>query len=169
MVTAPAGIEVSRTARNASARGKRFRRTVRKTCNRLASRAWPEILSICATVAEGCHETLLSAADTFTQKGQSRRLGCFDKLSVSSDLPATIVIARRYAACLRRLGFKENVLMSNRLALAVLALACMTAAAGGGYLATRQNAVPVPAAAQAAPPAASSADGASTPAPSAAP
>jgi hypothetical protein len=38
--------------------------------------------------------------------------------------------------------------MSNRLALGLLAAACIAAAAGGGYLATRQNAVPVPAAAQ---------------------
>jgi hypothetical protein len=39
--------------------------------------------------------------------------------------------------------------MSNRLAFGLLAAACLAAAAGGGYLATRQNAVPVPAAAQA--------------------
>jgi len=45
-------------------------------------------------------------------------------------------------------GFKENGFMSNRLAFAALGLACIMAAAGGGYLATRQNAVPVPAAAQ---------------------
>jgi len=38
--------------------------------------------------------------------------------------------------------------MSNRMAFGVLAVACMAAAAGGGYLATRQNAVPTPAAAQ---------------------
>lgn len=41
--------------------------------------------------------------------------------------------------------------MSNRLAFAALAVACMTAAAGGGYLATRQNAVPAPMAAQTVP------------------
>src|SRR5262245_26349483 len=41
--------------------------------------------------------------------------------------------------------------MSNRVALAGLAIGCMAAAAGGGYLATRQNAVPAPAAAQTAP------------------
>ena len=40
---------------------------------------------------------------------------------------------------------------SNRLAFAALAIACIGAAAGGGYLATRQNAVPTPAAAQAGP------------------
>lgn len=39
--------------------------------------------------------------------------------------------------------------MSNRLAFAVLGVACIGAAAGGGYLATRQNAVPTPAAAHA--------------------
>src|SRR5256885_7803904 len=40
---------------------------------------------------------------------------------------------------------------SNRLAFVALALACIAAAAGGGYLATRQNAVPTPASAAAAP------------------
>jgi len=40
--------------------------------------------------------------------------------------------------------------MSNRLAFAVLAVACISAAAGGGFLATRQNAIPVPTAAQSA-------------------
>jgi hypothetical protein len=45
-------------------------------------------------------------------------------------------------------------MLSNRLAFAALGVACIAAAAGGGYLATRQNAVPVPAsAAAAAPPA----------------
>jgi hypothetical protein len=39
--------------------------------------------------------------------------------------------------------------MSNRLAFGALTVACMAAAAGGGYLASRQNAVPTPAAAQA--------------------
>src|SRR5205085_8068668 len=42
---------------------------------------------------------------------------------------------------------KEIVMMSNRLAFAALGIACIGAAAGGGYLATRQNAVPTPAAA----------------------
>jgi type IV secretory pathway VirB10-like protein len=37
---------------------------------------------------------------------------------------------------------------SNRLAFAALAFACIGAAAGGGYLATRQNTIPTPAAAQ---------------------
>src|SRR5271170_4423185 len=37
---------------------------------------------------------------------------------------------------------------SNRLAFAALGIACMSAAAGGGYLAMRQNTVPMPAAAQ---------------------
>jgi hypothetical protein len=41
--------------------------------------------------------------------------------------------------------------MSNRVAFAVLAVACLCAAAGGGFLATRQNAIPVPASAQSAP------------------
>src|SRR5262244_3796729 len=40
-------------------------------------------------------------------------------------------------------------MLSNRLAFAALAVACIGAAAGGGYLATRQNAVPTPASAQA--------------------
>ena len=39
-------------------------------------------------------------------------------------------------------------MLSNRLAFAALAIACIGAAAGGGYLATRQNTVPTPAAAQ---------------------
>jgi type IV secretory pathway VirB10-like protein len=42
---------------------------------------------------------------------------------------------------------KEFLMSSNRLALAALALACIASAAAGGYLATRQNAVPTPAAA----------------------
>jgi len=39
-------------------------------------------------------------------------------------------------------------MLSNKLAFAALAVACIAAAAGGGYLATRQNTVPAPAAAQ---------------------
>ena len=39
-------------------------------------------------------------------------------------------------------------MLSNRLAFVALGIACIGAAAGGGYLATRQNAVPMPAAAQ---------------------
>lgn len=39
-------------------------------------------------------------------------------------------------------------MLSNRLAFAALGVACIAAAAGGGYLASRQNAVPAPAAAQ---------------------
>jgi type IV secretory pathway VirB10-like protein len=39
-------------------------------------------------------------------------------------------------------------MLSNRLAFAALAIACIGAAAGGGYLASRQNAVPTPASAQ---------------------
>src|SRR5919197_1009511 len=35
-----------------------------------------------------------------------------------------------------------RVMLSNRLAFAALAIACVTAAAAGGYLASRQNAVP---------------------------
>jgi hypothetical protein len=46
---------------------------------------------------------------------------------------------------------KEKAVMSNRLAFAGLAMACLVAAAAGGYLATRQNAVPTPAAAASAP------------------
>jgi hypothetical protein len=38
-------------------------------------------------------------------------------------------------------------MFSNRLAFAALAVACIAAAAGGGYLATRQNTVPTPASA----------------------
>ena len=43
-------------------------------------------------------------------------------------------------------------MFSNRLAFVALALACIGAAAGGGYLATRQNTVPTPASAQVATP-----------------
>jgi hypothetical protein len=39
-------------------------------------------------------------------------------------------------------------MLSNRLAFAALAVACIAAAAGGGYLASRQNTVPMPASAQ---------------------
>src|SRR5438094_10133150 len=42
-------------------------------------------------------------------------------------------------------------MLSNRLAFAALATACIAAAAGGGYLASRQNAVPAPVAATSAP------------------
>jgi hypothetical protein len=45
-------------------------------------------------------------------------------------------------------------MLSNRLAFAALAVGCLGAAAGGGYLASRQNAVPAPVAAQVQPPAA---------------
>jgi hypothetical protein len=38
-------------------------------------------------------------------------------------------------------------MLSNRLAVGALVIACIAAAAGGGYVATRQNAVPTPAAA----------------------
>jgi type IV secretory pathway VirB10-like protein len=56
--------------------------------------------------------------------------------------------------------------MSNRLAFGLLGVACIAAAAGGGYLATRQNAVPVPAAAQVqAVPTSTAPAAASTPAP----
>jgi len=44
-------------------------------------------------------------------------------------------------------------MLSNRLAFAALAIACIGAAAGGGYLATRQNTIPTPALAQIQPPA----------------
>src|SRR5213595_916069 len=40
-------------------------------------------------------------------------------------------------------------MFSNRLAVAVLGVACITAAAAGGYFAAHQNAVPTPAAVQA--------------------
>jgi hypothetical protein len=41
--------------------------------------------------------------------------------------------------------------MSNRIAFAAVAVACIAAAGGGGYLASRQNSVPTPAAAQTVP------------------
>lgn len=50
-------------------------------------------------------------------------------------------------------------MFSNRLAFAVLSAACIAAAAGGGYLASRQNAVPAPAAAMTAPLAPAASDG----------
>ncbi len=40
-------------------------------------------------------------------------------------------------------------MLSNRLAFAALGVACIGAAAGGGYLATRQNTIPTPASAEA--------------------
>jgi small subunit ribosomal protein S17 len=43
-------------------------------------------------------------------------------------------------------------MLSNKLAFAALAVTCIAAAAGGGYLASRQNAVPAPVAATSAPP-----------------
>src|SRR6476659_8321937 len=52
--------------------------------------------------------------------------------------------------------------MSNRLALAALAAACIAAAEGGGYLATRQNAVSAPVAAQSPSPAVAVPDSTST-------
>jgi type IV secretory pathway VirB10-like protein len=56
-------------------------------------------------------------------------------------------------------------MLSNKLAFAALATACMAAAAGGGYLASRQNAVPAPVAATSAPaPAAAAAPSATGPA-----
>jgi len=63
-------------------------------------------------------------------------------------------------------------MLSNRLAFVALAIACIGAAAGGGYLATRQNTVPAPIAAQSQPaaplaeraPSAAEAQPASTPA-----
>jgi len=57
-------------------------------------------------------------------------------------------------------------MLSNKLAFAALAVACIAAAAGGGYLASRQNTVPTPASAQA-PPVAATAPGASAPSPAA--
>jgi len=46
-----------------------------------------------------------------------------------------------------------TTMLSNRLAFAALAVACIGAAAGGGYLASRQNVVPAPASAEVAAPA----------------
>jgi len=54
---------------------------------------------------------------------------------------------------------------SNRLAFAALGMACIASAAAGGYLATRQNTVPTPAAAMSPPPAASPAAAAAPAAP----
>jgi hypothetical protein len=55
-------------------------------------------------------------------------------------------------------------MLSNRLAFAALAIACLGAAAGGGYLASRQNAVPAPVSAEVQP-----AGAMSTPTPAAQP
>ena len=61
-------------------------------------------------------------------------------------------------------------MLSNRLAFVALAIACIGAAAGGGYLATRQNVVPSPASAEMQPPSpAPSATAPAEQAPSAAP
>src|ERR1700687_4865493 len=43
------------------------------------------------------------------------------------------------------------LMLSNRLAFIALAVACVAAAAGGGYVATRQNVIPAPATAVALP------------------
>jgi hypothetical protein len=59
-------------------------------------------------------------------------------------------------------------MLSNRLAFIALAIACIGAAAGGGYLATRQNTVPAPMAASSPTPAATTA-AAPAPAPAAKP
>jgi hypothetical protein len=59
-------------------------------------------------------------------------------------------------------------MLSNRLAFIALAIACIGAAAGGGYLATRQNTVPAPMAASSPAPAATTA-AAPAPAPGAKP
>jgi len=48
---------------------------------------------------------------------------------------------------LKPFRFKEFYMFSHRLAFAALGAACIAAAAGGGYLASRQNAVPAPVAA----------------------
>jgi hypothetical protein len=53
-------------------------------------------------------------------------------------------------------------MFSNRLTFGVLAVACVVAAGAGGYLASRQNVVPTPAAALASAPA-TTAPGATTP------
>jgi len=58
---------------------------------------------------------------------------------------------------------------SNRLAIAALALACIASAAAGGYLATRQNAVPTPAAAMTPAPAAATPEAAPATTPAAPP
>src|SRR5438132_34005 len=75
--------------------------------------------------------------------------GSSGKLLFSADLDETGDGRPRYAACLcLPLRSKELSMLSNRLAFAALAVACISAAAGGGYLASRQNAVPTPASAQ---------------------
>ena len=60
-------------------------------------------------------------------------------------------------------------MLSNRLAFAALAVACIGAAAGGGYLATRQNVVPAPASAEMMAPAAAPAPALTAEAPPPAP
>src|SRR5215510_9779845 len=92
-----------------------------------------------------------SPQDTFLGKGQSPGLVRFGKLSFNSHLGECAAGIGGYTACLPIGPGPGEVSMSNRLAFGALAVACMTAAAAGGYIATRQNVVPAPAAAQSAP------------------
>src|SRR5258708_5265481 len=82
-------------------------------------------------------------------------MGSSGKLSVRSHLREDLCDRVGYAACVLRLWSPRSFFMlSNKLAFAALAVACIAAAGGGGYLASRQNTVPTPAAAQTQPAAA---------------
>src|SRR5260370_26117627 len=82
-------------------------------------------------------------------------MGSSGKLRVRSHLREDLCDRVGYAACVLRLWSPRSFFMlSNKLAFAALAVACIAAAAGGGDLASRQNTVPTPAAAQTQPAAA---------------
>src|SRR5207237_4788853 len=95
-----------------------------------------------------------SAQDTIHSEGtvgHDRRSG---KLPFPADLQQARARSTGYTTCLcMKSGPRSSAMLSNRLAFAALAIACIGAAAGGGYLATRQNMVPAPMSAQSQPPA----------------
>src|SRR6185436_6203852 len=96
---------------------------------------------------------LLSAQDSRSFGWDSRPTAA---ILVSCTFPGTYAGWRTARAgtplASGRVESKEfTTMLSNRLAFAALAVACIGAAAGGGYLASRQNVVPAPASAEVAP------------------
>ncbi len=83
---------------------------------------------------------LVTVSVAVDSRAGTRRSG---KLAPAKDLGPTVGTDAGYAACVMG-GWTRHqgdlvVMFSNRLAFAALAVACVTAAAGGAYLATRQN------------------------------
>src|SRR3954468_5395835 len=97
----------------------------------------------------GCSRGRTDSApgDTARRRAPGRKLRC------GCNLAAPRAGCARYSPCVGGLCSKEILVMvSNRLAFAAVGLACVAAAAGGSYLATRENVGEVAApAAQAAP------------------